>query len=102
MVLGFHRPTVSMSKLGSSHRFTCPAAHPQMYKYKFHHFGFFGLRKLIANDVNTKQSGNVLIKSNLRFIDSGFYYCSVYDQDDKVIEEHLLIEMLSVWPVMKF
>ena len=94
-----YRPVFSTAELGSSYNFTCPADLTKNYKYRFYTRGFFGPRTLITPDANTKQFGHVLMKSNLRYTDSGLYFCSVYDQSHKVIKKfkHSMI-VLSVFP----
>ena len=100
LVLEVYRPTFSVAKLGSSHTFTCPGAHVPTNKYKFYKSGIVGPRSLITPDidVNSKQFDHLLIKSNLGFTDSGLYFCSVYDQNDKVVEKEIMIGILTVLP----
>ena len=53
---------------------------------------------LITPDGNTKQFGRELVKTNLKYTDSGLYFCSGFDQNGDVVKERVMIGILSVFP----
>ena len=102
LVLGPYRPGFKAAALGSSYELTCPTADlSNNYQYKFYTAKLSGLSEVILNE-NTKQFGHVLMKTNLKYIDSGLYLCSVYDQNGKDVKKPVMIGILSVYPRDKF